>query len=585
MNRVTRCIVLLGAVLLFTNLVAQNRKIDSLKNCLVQNKKDTNEVIALYALAYQFEELGDYSTAMRYGKESVQLAEKLKYKSGCAAAYNHLGIISYYQGNFPEALNNYLISLKYCEAANDVLRKISCLINIGIIYAEHDDLVNAMKYYNEALPLAKQFKRKRQLCDLHINIGLVYYAQRKYNEALTYYKLALELARESNDQSGLVAIYNNMADVYVDESNYTDALRYSLEALDIAEQISFKEGISYSKNNIGKICIKQDKPIAAIENLKQALVVAKEIGSLSLLREGYNQLALAYSATGSFQQSLENYQLFILYRDSIYNDEKTKQLVQAQMQYEFDKKAAIADKELQNQKIIKTAIGIGSVLAICIMLLLYSKRKAKHNLQVNRLENKTLRAQLNPHFIFNALASIQRYMNEHPDLAQNYLAKFGKLMREVLENSEKEYISLEDELEMLKKYMDLEKLRVTHGFEYEINVADTVDAETVQIPPLIFQPIVENAIWHGVAQGSMPGRITIGVNINQEMLTIEIVNLNKGDLATESKVQNEGEKRKSFGLQIVRERLNLISKERRKKTSMQSYMLTNGMKVILELPI
>jgi sensor histidine kinase YesM len=158
-------------------------------------------------------------------------------------------------------------------------------------------------------------------------------------------------------------------------------------------------------------------------------------------------------------------------------------------------------------------------------------------------------------------------------------------MREVLENSEKEYISLEDELEMLKKYMDLEKLRVTHGFEYEIHVADTVDVETVQIPPLIFQPIVENAIWHGVAQGSMPGRITIGVNINQEMLTIEIVNLNKGDLATESKVQNEGEKRKSFGLQIVRERLNLISKERRKKTSMQSYMLTNGMKVILELPI
>jgi LytS/YehU family sensor histidine kinase len=81
------------------------------------------------------------------------------------------------------------------------------------------------------------------------------------------------------------------------------------------------------------------------------------------------------------------------------------------------------------------------------------------------------------------LASIQKYMNEHPELAENYLAKFGKLMREVLENSEKEYITLEDEFDMLKNYMDLEKLRVSNGFDYEFIIDENIDVEEIQIPP------------------------------------------------------------------------------------------------------
>ena len=216
---------------------------------------------------------------------------------------------------------------------------------------------------------------------------------------------------------------------------------------------------------------------------------------------------------------------------------------------------------------------------------MFTLRKAKHNMQVNRLENKTLRSQLNPHFIFNALASIQKYMNEHPELAQNYLVKFAKLMREVLENSEKEYVSLEDEFVMLKNYMDLEKLRVSNGFDYEFIINENTDTEAIQVPPLLLQPVIENAIWHGVANAVSKGKITIHVFAENNLLKVEIENDNNQTTVSSTHNKERNEKKKSFGLQIVRERLTLLSKEKRKKGSLTLHPNNTGMKVKIEIPI
>ena len=206
-------------------------------------------------------------------------------------------------------------------------------------------------------------------------------------------------------------------------------------------------------------------------------------------------------------------------------------------------------------------------------------------MQVNKLENKTLRSQLNPHFIFNALASIQRYMNEHPEKAQNYLAKFGKLMREVLENSEKESISLADEFKMLKKYIDLESIRVTNGFEVEFVINENVDEETLQVPPLIFQPIVENAIWHGVANATSKGKIMIRARVENDFLKVEIENKNNEPAPLQKQRVAEQGNKKSFGLQIVRERLSLLSKGKKGKGRLSMNAIENGMKVQIEIPV
>ena len=124
---------------------------------------------------------------------------------------------------------------------------------------------------------------------------------------------------------------------------------------------------------------------------------------------------------------------------------------------------------------------------------------------------------MNPHFIFNSFNSIQRlFLEEKTDLASDYMADFAVLMRSTLDNSNQESVSLKEEIDLLKVYLDLEKLRSQKGFDYEIDIDDSVDELTQKVPPLIIQPFTENAIWHGVLPKKEKGLIRVSVRFDDK---------------------------------------------------------------------
>jgi tetratricopeptide (TPR) repeat protein len=573
-------------------LLAQIHTIEELKQKLhIDN--DTTKVETLYKIAYKYCNKGEFKEAINYINQSIKLAEALHYKYGCAAAYNNAGAIYNFQGNYPEALKNYLVALKYYQEINHQPGLVQCYTNIGIVFGEQKDYTKSLRYFNDALEIQKRLPRSLGLGDLYANLGSLYSEQGNINEALINDSLALDVYKKEGYEQESLTTYCNIGDNYLKLGNYEKALQYNFEALKLAEKFKNKNITIYALMNIGDVYLKQNKLKDATDYFNEGLSVANEIGSLFYIGEIYKRLSKIYSIQNDYKRAFDNYKKYILYRDSVYGEDNTKKLVTAEMQFDFDKKEAaakaeqevkdaVAKEEIQRQRVLKTAIASSAVVLILIILLFNNRRKAKHNLQVNKLENKTLRSQLNPHFIFNALASIQKYMDEHPDLAQNYLAKFAKLMREVLENSEKEYTSLEEEIAMLSKYMDLEKLRVTNGFDYDFIVDSTIDKETTQVPPLLFQPIIENAIWHGVANGTSKGTISITITQENYLLKIEIENDNKEQVISK---KEEGQKQKSFGLQIVKERLALLSKEKRRKTNLEQLPTANGMKVVVEIPV
>jgi sensor histidine kinase YesM len=193
----------------------------------------------------------------------------------------------------------------------------------------------------------------------------------------------------------------------------------------------------------------------------------------------------------------------------------------------------------------------------------YQRRLFYKEQQRNKLlelEMQALRAQMNPHFIFNCLSSINGFilMNETKP-ASDYLTKFSRLIRTVLNNSKKSLISLEDELEMLKLYLDMENLRFNNGFDYNIHVDDNVDAQTVFIPPLLFQPFAENAVWHGLMHKGERGKLQISLSIETNVLKFVIEDNGIGRAAAASLHTKSAEKNKSLGLQITKERLSLIN--------------------------
>lgn len=206
------------------------------------------------------------------------------------------------------------------------------------------------------------------------------------------------------------------------------------------------------------------------------------------------------------------------------------------------------------------------LLALGIMLLWKTKAqeirkeerlKAEFNKKIASAETAALRAQMNPHFIFNTLNSINSYiMDNNPRVASDYLTKFARLIRIILDNSKNESIPLSKEIETLKLYLLMEGIRFNYKFDHEIRIGSTVDADNIRIPPMIIQPYVENAIWHGLLHKSEKGKVSVSMDMrSEEILEVRITDNGIGReraMELKSKTSNQN---KSYGIRITRDRL------------------------------
>lgn len=206
--------------------------------------------------------------------------------------------------------------------------------------------------------------------------------------------------------------------------------------------------------------------------------------------------------------------------------------------------------------------------AVALILLFYKLRvdrirneeklKTEFNKKLADTEMAVLRTQMNPHFMFNSLNSIKYYiLNEETDNASKYLTKFSMLMRLVLKNSQSRLVNLSDELEALRLYIELESLRFKEEFTFRFNVDPEVDQEDTFIPPLIIQPYVENAIWHGLLQKQAPGKLDVHITCQNGYVQVEVTDDGIGREAAEA-LRSKSATKKSFGTQITRDRIALV---------------------------
>src|SRR6185436_16983423 len=194
------------------------------------------------------------------------------------------------------------------------------------------------------------------------------------------------------------------------------------------------------------------------------------------------------------------------------------------------------------------------------------KKQAELHQRAVELEMQALRAQMNPHFIFNCLSSINRFIFKNDNkLASDYLTRFSRLIRMVLMNSSKKLITLEDELEMLRLYLDLERLRFKDAFDYSITTTNIVDTGSTFIPPLLLQPFCENAVWHGLMHKESKGHLNIiisqVINENEKVLHCVIEDDGVGREKAAEMKSKSAESEKSLGLKITTERLALLNQE------------------------
>lgn len=227
-------------------------------------------------------------------------------------------------------------------------------------------------------------------------------------------------------------------------------------------------------------------------------------------------------------------------------------------------------------------------------LLFSEKEKKLAELQQQKieLEMQVLRAQMNPHFIFNSLNSINRYiLQNNKSLASEYLTKFSRLVRMILQNSQARLINLESELESLKLYLELEALRFNYHFAYKITFPKELDIEVLKVPPLIIQPFVENAIWHGLMHKEEKGQLDIEISQEDDHLFLKITDDGIGRKASAATSSKSISQHKSMGMQITTNRISMMQNSDESNSSITIIDLMHpdgsgaGTEVIIKIPV
>lgn len=220
------------------------------------------------------------------------------------------------------------------------------------------------------------------------------------------------------------------------------------------------------------------------------------------------------------------------------------------------------------------------------------KDKAELQQQATKLEMQALRSQMNPHFVFNSLNAINMFILENNKLqASEYLSKFSKLIRLILQNSQEAFIPLERELEALQLYLELESLRFEQRFEYKITIDDTVDTTMFKVPPLIIQPYAENAIWHGLMHKEEKGHLAIELYIEKKTLFYKIADDGIGRKKAAELKSKSAATHKSMGMRITKDRLLMLQQQNEKENSILITDLvladgaSGGTAVLIKIPV
>ncbi|MFY7899022.1 MAG: sensor histidine kinase, partial [Chitinophagaceae bacterium] len=261
-------------------------------------------------------------------------------------------------------------------------------------------------------------------------------------------------------------------------------------------------------------------------------------------------------ALNKFNAALWAFEQMTTTRDSIFSVEKNKAIQELESKYNQSKNEQIIN-ELSQQRQIYLLLIVVAIAIIIISIFYLRQQKLQHKQTIMETEQRLNRARMNPHFFFNTLASLQSFAlteNDNKNLAAN-ISKFSHIMRETLESTYKEYVTIEQEIDFLNEYLQLQTIRFPKRFQYRIQADDKLEIDALQIPSMILQPFVENAIEHGLKGLEEEGLIAIHFSENKEGLLIEI-NDNGNGFSIQNKTNGEHISRAS---QIVKDRIYLLN--------------------------
>ncbi len=396
----------------------------------------------------------------------------------------------------------------------------------------------------------------------YTNTGSLYLDMNKTNDAIFYYEKGLNIAQKANYPTIIQQSLKGLSDAYIQKADVKKALFYFKQYVEIKDAL---------------IKLKTDQVMAELKSKYESEKKQREIQSLVL--DGQKKKSELKKSLGQIEEQKQYILLIVL---ALF---LTVVLAITLFRQYRSKKKNNETLVIQNNKIVEQKKELEESLNYTKQLQDVLKEDLDHYMQA------ALRKQMNPHFIFNSLNSIQSFILQNDKLSANiYLSKFAGLMRKVLENSQHQLITLEKELEVLNLYIELEEQRFDNKFNVQWNIDPLIDCSTHKLPPLIMQPYIENAIWHGLLHKEGDRRLTITIIKKAEQLVCTIVDNGIGREAAFGMKKNKSS-HESLGTRITQKRIDLINSLNKSGIGVQYFDLSdnkgiaNGTKVEITIPV
>lgn len=500
-------------------------------------------------------------------------------------SYHALGVYKDIKGMYNLSLEDNFRALRIWDRLSTYntskynLKKASSYGNIGILFEELGDNKRALNYFYKCLNIKNKTNDYRGVALTYGSIGTVYYNENKMDLAATYYQKALDLLLQEKDENNASVFIGNLAVIYMDKQDYNKAIAFLSEGLEIDRKLDKKKGEASKLGNIGFAYLKMKQYAMAEKYLTEALTISNTLKLNSVIPDHHLYLSELYENTNQDKKAFYHYKKYIVYLDSIKNDEVIRTQTRLQTEFEFEKKQEIQKKEQEKKEAILLAqknkqiyinLLLISVIIIVLLIVFFvvnsiKKQKKQVELQAAKrqleIEYKLLRTQMNPHFIFNVLNSIHQYINQvNNEQASNLLLKFSKLIRTILQHSTREEIPLNEEIDQISLYISIEELRFSNQFTSQITIDPTLQTDEILVPTMIIQPFIENAIVHGISTlKDRKGELKIAIQqLNETHLQIRIEDNGNGIFSgVKNKTSHE-----SLSMKLIEERLKLLdSKE------------------------
>jgi hypothetical protein len=573
-----------------------------------------------------------YLKSLSAAKKHLNEAIKIKNNDEISKAYRILAVSNMFLNNKDSSLFYANLSLNFARRSSAEDAVLKTFKTQSEIYNHFGMIGQSTSVLIKFIDQAEENRDDKNICWGTIQIAEKSFQIRYYNEAKTYYRKALSIAEKNNAIFYKSVIYRGLSEVALALQDDQESYAYLEKCLPLIKEWEESTNLPLTMLTKAKILIYQNKYEQANNELATARSQFEQLGdevgkavtlhligqlffkqkewklsesyfnkSLTLLEnyefnsyrlENHKFLAEVYARKQEFSRAysnLQEYQKYTNINSSISSTKAINELTQMYSrelrEYRIKEQGQVISNQqkekellaLKSEKQFSTIILIVIVLTsiIIISIIYYRQLKIKQQTQEIEMSQTLLRTQMNPHFIFNAMSVIQGYIYENdPSKSSKFLVSFSKLIRLILENSPKEFITIETEIDILDKYLKTQKLRFENRFDFKISVPDELVFKKVLIPPMITQPFVENSIEHGQLNIVENGHIHIEFKEQNEMLYVKIEDNGVG--RKESEKRNSKKDHKSMALNITKERVKILNKKYRSKATVEIGDLQEG---------